>query len=502
MGEKATRRRAQVAGIEVCLRAVSLELSDVPILRRISLRLAAGSHTLLIGANGAGKSQLMKMLAGERWPTPSSGTERTYVQAGGSPIELRALLPRLQLVSAEQQDRYERYEWNYAVTTIVGTGCRGLHAPLGPLTKAERALALSCLRRLGLWGLRRRRFLGLSYGERRLVLIARALAARPLLLLLDEVYNGLDAAHRRRVDRVIDALCRTRVTLVCTAHRAEDARPALHHAVALERGRLRYAGPRSGLPARFRAYVEPTTAATEVPPSRPRRSPPPVAPLIELRNVSVYRDYRPVLRGINWQVGAGEHWAIVGPNGSGKTTLLHLLHGTLWAADGGEVRRLDHGPGQRIEEWQQRVRFISPDDHTGCLVSATLLAVVLAGIPVLRRLGARANAQQLAAARTALRQVGIPHLAARTPREVSYGQLRLALLARGLIDRPQALLLDEPLTGLDTPTRARVRTVLERVAAEGTQLIVAVHHADDLVPAIRRRLTLRPDGVATGSREA
>ena len=481
-------------GIGVELRAVCVELDGVRVLRRISLELASGSHTLLIGPNGAGKSQLLKVLSGERWPTPTKGCSRTYRGYAGAPLELRDLLPRLQLVSAEQQDRYERYDWNFAVTTVVGTGCRGLNAPLGPLTRKERIHAHVCLRAMGLWTLRRRRFLTLSYGQRRLVLIARALAARPALLLLDEIYNGLDAAHRRRLDRVLDRLCLTPLTLVVTAHRAEDAPAGLDAVVAIQRGRLRYAGPRRLLPAAYAGYVSGRSAGGPAVRAR-KESPPaaPVTPLVVLERASVFRDYRPVLRGIDWTVGAGENWVILGPNGSGKTTLLSLLHGTLWAADGGRVLRRGHEPGQRVEDWQARVRYLSPDSHVGCLDSATLTNVVLTGIPHLRRLDARPTGEQLAAADAALRLVGLVSLASRSPRAVSYGQLRLTLLARALIGRPEALLLDEPLTGLDSKTRNRMRAVLTRLAANGTQLIAAVHHADDLIPAFSRALVL-PSG--------
>ena len=477
------------------LRAVSLELGGARVLSDISLNLAPGSRTLLVGPNGAGKSQLLKVLAGERWPTPAAAAARLYTSDDGTPLELRDLLPRIQLVSAEQQDRYERYDWNFAVSTVVGTGCRGLNAPLGPLKRAERLRAYRCLQRLGLWSLRRSRFLTLSYGQRRLVLIARALAARPALLLLDEIYNGLDTRHRRRLDGVLRRLCQTPVTLVVTAHRAEDAPLAVDSAIAIKAGRLRYAGPRQTLPPMYAGYVAtPARRVAAVSASQPtHRRAAPATPLIVLENACVFRDYKPVLRQLNWSVGRGEHWAVLGPNGSGKTTLLNLLHGTLWAADGGRVLRRGHGPGQRVEDWQARVRYLSPDSHVACLDSRTLTDVVLGGIPQLRRLDARPSAAQRRAAASALRLVGLTALAARAPRAVSYGQLRLALLARALIGKPEALLLDEPLTGLDSRMRDRMRRVLARIASEGTQLIAAVHHADDLIPAFTRALVL-PSG--------
>lgn len=482
-------------GVAVELSRVSLRLAGRWALRRVELSLAAGSATVVVGANGAGKSQLLKILAGIRWPEPSAGARRRYALATGEPMELRDLRPRLQLVSGEQQDRYERYGWSFSVTTIVGTGCRGLDAPLGALRAAERALARSCLALLGLERLGRRRLLSLSYGERRLVLIARALAARPRLLLLDEVYNGLDEVHRRRLDRVLERLCRSGPTLALTAHRAEDAPASFARAIVLDRGRLRYDGPRDRLPEPWAGQLGANPPSADGPSrARPaqRATHDPMA-LVSLRGASVYREGRRVLDALDWSLAPGTHWAVVGSNGSGKTTLLDALYGRLPVAEGGLIERRGHAAGQPIEAWQARVGYLGPDGHTECLGAASLLELTLTGIPALRRLGARAAPREVAAARRALRLVGMLRLAAAPPRSVSYGQLRLALLARALISGPELLLLDEPLTGLDAPTRARMRELLQSVAGSGTQLVAAVHHADDLVPSVTHTLHL-PSG--------
>ncbi|HXQ64598.1 MAG TPA: AAA family ATPase, partial [Steroidobacteraceae bacterium] len=90
---------------------------------------------------------------------------------------------------------------------------------------------------------------------------------------------------------------------------------------------------------------------------------------------------------------------------------------------------------------------------------------------------------------------------ARAARQLSYGQLRLALIARALVRGPQALLLDEPLTGLDAGHRVRVRRLLTDLAADGVQLIMAAHHPGDLVPEIGHVLTLAA-GRASSRRRA
>ena len=68
--------------------------------------------------------------------------------------------------------------------------------------------------------------------------------------------------------------------------------------------------------------------------------------------------------------------------------------------------------------------------------------------------------------------------------------MRRVLLARAMINSPRLLLLDEPFTGLDAPSRKRVRAHLQRLADSGVQLVMGTHHRSDLVPAINRVLWL------------
>jgi molybdate transport system ATP-binding protein len=90
-----------------------------------------------------------------------------------------------------------------------------------------------------------------------------------------------------------------------------------------------------------------------------------------------------------------------------------------------------------------------------------------------------------------LRAFELERFAARSPRELSYGQLRRVLLARAMVNSPRLLLLDEPCAGLDAATRAEVLAHVERLTRSGVQVVMATHHESDLVPSINRVLHLK-----------
>jgi molybdate transport system ATP-binding protein len=242
------RPRISVRFVDVELRRVHLRLGARAVLRGINWHIRPGQRWVLMGSNGAGKTLLLKLLAGDVWPTPSAETLRRYRYRGEIFDDPYGVKEELAYVGPERQDRYEHYEWNHRVQTVVGTGLHRTDIPLAPLRAAERARVARLLAGLGIASLAQRRFLTLSYGERRLVLLARALAWRPKLLLLDEPFSGLDPQNRDRLAVGLRRLSHSALPWVLSTHRTEDVPASATHLCRLEAGRIT---ARQGLGARW-----------------------------------------------------------------------------------------------------------------------------------------------------------------------------------------------------------------------------------------------------------
>ena len=450
------------------------------ILDGISWHVRAGERWLVIGASGAGKTQLLKILAGDVWPDDAPHASRRYRFGGEWHDEPAAVRDELAWLGPERQDRYERYGWNHPALDVVGTGLHRTDIPLHRLSAAARARCRALLARAGIARLASRRFLSLSYGERRLVLLARALAWRAAVLLLDEVATGLDEANRGRLYRVLDGPLGKATTWVCSAHRPEDIPPGATRLLWLDAGRVRYAGAMRA--ARLREAL--AAVAAETPRRRRLRraasaSLRPARPVITLTAADVYVDEKRLLRGIDLTVRRGECWVVHGANGSGKSTLLRTLYGDHGVASGGRIVRAGQGPGVPLDDFRARTGLIAPHLQTDYPRHYSVRDTVVSGLHASIGLNYHATSAERRRALAALRSLGMESFADRPLAELSYGQVRRVLFARAFVTRPRLLLLDEPFTGLNAPLRTTLLAWLEERIEAGVTVVMATHYRSE-----------------------
>ncbi len=480
-------------------------------LDRVSLVIHGGRHLLIRGGNGSGKSTLLRLLRGEQWTDQirlafsgaigSSGHVLWYTPDGPdtSPIAGRRMTS---LVSAVTQERIVRQAWRITGEELVAGGLTDAAFLRSSEIAAHRERVEATVGLLNGQALLSRRVPTLSQGQLRLLLVARALIGRPALLLLDEVSEGLDREGRYRLLEALEAAAALS-TLVMTTHRPETLPSWIRATVNMAHGRI-IGGEETAPPSRNSS----TPAKPEDSPNSgtdghdavirallSRRS---GGVGVRLSRVTVYIDGTPVLHELDWEIRPGENWAVVGSNGAGKSTLLRLLAGDEFVALGGELRysfpfqtsesRMSSPPD--LEKLRRMVHLVSDLQQADYAYDLTGEELVFSGmdntVGVYREAGERERMEVAAL----LHLVGVEHLAARSMRSCSSGELRRLLLARALAGSPELLLLDEPFSGLDAEGRSSFASVLNTLAGHGVQMIMVTHHSGDVLPVVSHTLYL------------
>ncbi len=208
------------------------------VLGGISWRTRVSEHWVILGANGSGKTSLLSALCGLL--TPSGGEMRLLGSIYGQD-NLRE--PRRSVALVGSALRQQVQDEESALEVIVS----GLHGQInywGIPTREEQAAATRAARRTGCQNILHRPWSVLSQGERQKVLIARALIAKPKILILDEPCAGLDPAAREQFLSSLQPLLASRNApqLLFVTHHVEEIIPGLTHALALRKGRVAFQG--------------------------------------------------------------------------------------------------------------------------------------------------------------------------------------------------------------------------------------------------------------------
>ena len=417
----------------------------------VSLQARSGAVTGIMGPNGAGKTTLLNGITGfvrpDRGAVHADGRVARTFQTAQMPGDMTVL--------------------DCVRTGLLRGQWRG---------RADPALAAALLEFAGYTGPVLAPSGSLPHPDRRLVEIARALATRPAVLLLDEPAAGLDGADTARLAPVLRRIAACGVAVVLVEHDMDLVMGACDALFVLDAGRL----IAEWTPAQMRA--DPAVRAAylgsgDARPPRPARAP--GAPLLTIDALQAGYGGVPVLRDLSLQVGQGEMVALVGPNGAGKSTLMRALSGLLRPVGGG-------------------IGFAGRDTAALPAHAVARLGLVLVpeGRQVFPHLSVRDNMRLGATARRGFDPAEIAAMLDRFPRLrplldrpaglLSGGEQQMLALARGLLARPVLLLLDEPSLGLAPAVTAELFDALSHLRDEGLALLLVDQRADLALPLADR----------------
>ncbi|MBI5897431.1 MAG: ATP-binding cassette domain-containing protein [Desulfobacterales bacterium] len=478
----------------ITLRNITVRLRDRRLLENSSWQIRRGEQWAVWGANGAGKSTLARTLMGQM-PVVQGEVVRHYlddpaVRAGRRPMAL---------VSSEQYHHFFQREGllgemrHFSGRLQERTLAGDLLNPEDGSAPVDAAHRERILAAFDLAALLDKPMEALSSGEMRKLLLTRALLTDPGLLILDEPFNGLDAASRKQLEEVLRSLAGAGTQLVLITHRRVEIADLFTHVLWLDNGRVAWQGARE-------EFMQSAVTAENTPPRLHPATITPVpgdprdrTPLIQMCNVSVRFGDRTILDQVNWTVRPGEHWALTGPNGAGKSTLLALITGDQLQAYANEIVLFGRprGSGESLWEIKQQIGHLGDVLQARYQRQVTAFDVICSGFFDSVGLYHLCDEAQRRTARHWVERLGLADLAGRPMAQLSFGQQRLVLVARAMVKTPRLLILDEPCNGLDGHHRQRLLEILTRIVRGGaTQLLYVSHRPDDLPAGITHRLHL------------
>ena len=434
-------------------------------LSALSMNLAPGSLTAVVGGSGSGKSTLGAVLAGmlprhdgdELEATISLGGQRIRHTAGSSlRIDVSGWAGHVGMLPQDAGHYLSGVRETVEEELAFGLENTGI-------PRTEMRLRVSEVAdRLGVWTLLRREPERLSGGQERLVALAALALSGSRVLVLDEPLAGLDGTAAAEVSALVARLRAGGTAIVLLTRSPGGLGSGADHVVSLGG----YPGYPPGRTDAGASVPTPSASPSASEPRRPVRE----AAGTGLEFAGVRLRYpgapEPVVSGLDLRVDAGECLALVGANGAGKSTILKASAGLL-RPEGGRILLAGAdvcGPKRSRAGNTAGLLLQNPSDQ---LFERTVRREVAFG---LSRRGAAAERVPEVLAR-----LGLEHAAETHPYELPASARRLVALAAVLVHEPAVLLLDEPTEALDTPGVARLNAAIETVLERGGAVVVATH---------------------------
>jgi len=452
-------------------------------LNNINWQIDTAQHWVITGTNGAGKSALAAVLAGAG-EVLSGSIEGVPARVGLVSFEAQA-----ELIEAE------RKKDDADIMDVISEGTPVHEILLEDCADIE--LAKQLADKFDITKLLDRAFRKLSTGESRKVMLIRALASKPELLILDEPFDGLDVNTLAMLQEHLQTLITT-VPMILVLNRFDEFPPFITDIAYVDKGQLQLQVNRNNTEAYDELYklLHLKTSDLNVPEADPETDRPTLnsdEPLVRLTDLTIKYDDNKIIDKLNWSIESGQHWQLSGPNGSGKTGLLSIITGDHPQCYVNDifVFGFKRGSGESIWQIKQYIGYVSTALQWEYKATTGLRNVILSGFHDSIGLYSKSTDKQKELANKWLELLGMSDRGDEIFGKLSYGDQRLLLIARAMVKHPPLLILDEPCLGLDDMNRQLVLALIEKICA-GTETTVLYvnHHPEDQIKGIENYLAL------------
>ncbi len=420
----------QRGGEALVVENIGIRFGGIRAAEGVSVRAEAGAVTSLIGPNGAGKTTVLNMISG--FYRPQAGA----IRLGGRDL---AGAPAHAIARAGIARTYQTTRLFGSLGVLDNVALARAPGRLWRRSGAEdRAAAAALLDFVGYTGDVDRPAAELPHVDRRLVEIARALAGRPRVLLLDEPAAGLTRADTDALGGLLRRIAGQGIAVVLVEHDMPLVMGVSDAILVMDAGRPIAHGTPAAIrhdPAVIRAYLGGADT-----PARPRTAAwtPPADAVLSTQALTAGYGAAPVLDRVALEVRPGETVALLGANGAGKSTTMRALAGLLRPVDGRvilEDRSIAHLPAHAIA----RLGLALVPEGRQVFPELTVIENI--------RLGAHGRAAPIDPAEIEALLTRFPRLRDRATSRaglLSGGEQQMLAIARGMMARPRILLLDEP----------------------------------------------------------
>ncbi|MBO9618380.1 MAG: ATP-binding cassette domain-containing protein [Niabella sp.] len=465
----------------IILNNVTVKQADKLLLNNISFSLHPGEHLALFGASGSGKSLLAKALQGELF---HSGTV-TYKKHN------EVVQPTIAYIPAAQDKATGAAGYYQQRFNIGATPATTLTEAL--LKKGDRKAVVGWLEKFQLADRGHTPLLQLSNGELKKMQLIGHLLTQPDILILDNVFTGLDIKSRKALHTVLNQLAAEGITIILITDSHELPASITHFAEMAEGAIVNFA------PVEQLGFMQAMQAKKSEGLLPAMKKAYHIGPLISMKNVSVTYDGVTVLNNITWQVNNGACWQIKGPNGAGKSTLLSLINADHPQGYSQQLSLFGkkRGSGESIWEIKSRIGLVSPELQRFFSRSTTVTQAIGSGFFDTIGFFHKLNPVQEQKVREWLSFFALAEKADRRFATLSGGEQRLVLIARALVKDPLLLTLDEPCLGLDNNQAQMVLQLLERIHQETGMTLLFISHYDEEVPPCVKHVLELNKGVAS-----